>query len=216
MAGKLWTDEDVTALRREWDIGTPVVQIAAKLNTTEAAVTGKVHRLQLTKRQSSVIKKRTVTIDGSLVEVDVIKAVPAGKHVVPVTTLPPLASDSLVVPLPKVRLRITPGEIGECCWPLTHHRPHQFCGNQTLPGHNYCGFHAWKASEASERKTADATVQEAPAVSARQGQARRTGAECQSAAPLATNPTPMVSSNGEATNSSKEPVANTIGLEAVA
>jgi GcrA cell cycle regulator len=83
-----WTDEIIARLRELWDEGHSTAEIGRRLGFSKNAVVGKAHRLDLPARPSPI---RRETVEAA--------AAPRSE---PVTTLPPLPSDTqpLAPPMP--------------------------------------------------------------------------------------------------------------------
>jgi GcrA cell cycle regulator len=51
-----WTNQDLDQLRMLWDEGVPTAEIARRMGRSKNSVVGKAHRLQLTARESPIIR----------------------------------------------------------------------------------------------------------------------------------------------------------------
>jgi GcrA cell cycle regulator len=150
MTGHPWTDEQITLLIRLWGDGMPVLEMAERLGVTVAAITGKVHRLGLTKRQAST--RRRPDGQACLNQNPQVN----GRRVAPRVTLEPLLSAPVPPPRPALgdRFRIPAGCVGACCWPTTDRRPWLFCEAPTVPGKPFCADHAKIGYETLEERAA--------------------------------------------------------------
>ena len=143
-----FSDAEIVLLRRLWADGHSTAAIGRHMGRSKCSIVGKAHRLDLPARPSPIrrdggdpyaaARRQTVAR--------------AGK-----TTLAPLASAAVVMPLPPLRAetskraaaaaRATTGRVIPCCWPIGEPatREFRFCGAESVPGKPYCEEHARRA-----------------------------------------------------------------------
>jgi GcrA cell cycle regulator len=129
-----WTSDRVTALRRMWAEGLSGGQIAARLGgTTRNAVIGKVHRLGLSKRATTV---RTKSRRPRQLRTPAVPRPPAPRQV------PYVPPEELVIP-PAERVAFGDLESRHCHWPIgdPHDADFAFCGRPAARGRPYCDYH---------------------------------------------------------------------------
>ena len=164
-----WTDERVDTLKKLWADGLSASQIAGKLGeVTRNAVIGKVHRLGLSGRITTVRNKtvrpretnpRTKTRvrgyrqSGSAVALREF-ALQAGVEAFTGPAYQP--AEELVIPLHERATILTLKE-SSCRWPIgdPQHEDFHFCGRNKVTGLPYCEFHARRAFQPVQQRRRD-------------------------------------------------------------
>jgi GcrA cell cycle regulator len=150
-----WTDERVETLKKLWSEGLSASQIANRLGSvTRNAVIGKVHRLGLSGRATTV-RTRSSNRPRSRGQQPRRPRPRFGPGAGPFSGLwrpqggtteytPPV--EELVIPLAE-RKSILTLQDGHCRWPIgdPQHADFHFCGKDKITGLPYCEFHARKA-----------------------------------------------------------------------
>jgi GcrA cell cycle regulator len=162
-----WTDERIEALKELWAAGLSCSQIACRLGgVSRNAVIGKVHRLGLSGRVTTVRKVRIGPTRRERAHCNKMHALIWGR-----AALSPLRQAMTTTPLPEpapddiARVSFLDLDESSCKWipgnPLTT-KPHepQFCGLKRIEGQPYCLDHCKRAFRLPE---IDSRSQPAPA-----------------------------------------------------
>ena len=144
-----WTDERVELLRKLWDDGLSVSQIADRLGgqVTRNAVVGKVHRLKLTGRgrvsPALVQPKKPAAIPARVAHTPSEERVSVARfEPPPVRKEAVRPTEAVVVPISR-RLALTELTERTCKWPNGDPVSEDFsyCGNEAGASGPYCTYH---------------------------------------------------------------------------
>lgn len=141
-----WTEDRIDELKRRWDAGESCSEIGRAIGVTRNAVIGKVHRLKLKARGSTVSmeqrEQRRLIHDAARVERqrNQRRRVRGTKMQEPPVTPPPPFIGSLNIPFADLRPWLS-GGTNQCRFIAAENPGPDYlaCGNETLPGESYCG-----------------------------------------------------------------------------
>jgi GcrA cell cycle regulator len=162
-----WPAREIATLRRLWDEGVSTNEIGRRMGLTKNAIVGKAHRLDLSERESPIIRSGPITEAGHRRKARRAAPPPVGRA----ATLPALASVQEAPaprpaepPAPHVPPRTVPrdrpaaqpamarsGRVVTCCWPIGEPGKRdgptafRFCDVPSDPGKPYCADHCRKA-----------------------------------------------------------------------
>lgn len=134
----LWTEEEITVLRREWGNGVSCREIGKLINRSKNAVIGKAHRLDLAERPKN--PKPVPSVKKVRVKITVIEMVAPPKRRVPKapTFYAPEGPLSGSVPIGIMELT------RDSCRSIVGYGPNGlavYCGDQTFLGKSFCPTH---------------------------------------------------------------------------
>ena len=139
-----WTDEMVDKLRQMWTEGKTATEIAKELGVTKNSIVGKVHRLCLTARPSTIKSKDEEPVEKVEVEKEIPEEVEENVEVVaePVESVKPEKTEKKHKS--NCHVKLVELDSHTCRWPLGDPRDEDFCfcGKKVRMGQTYCEEHA--------------------------------------------------------------------------
>lgn len=156
-----WTIERIDELRRRWSEGESAFLIAESFGITRSAIIGKVHRLKLPQRATTIAKipvagkrwnparwererrkpvpKRSLSVRAHTLASGTERM--KVQRTVPVVVLPHVEPPSLNLSLYELTE-------ATCRWPHGNAAPFSFCGHDTYYG-SYCAYHQHRSTSKS-------------------------------------------------------------------
>ena len=149
-----WPVEKVEALRELWAKGVKKSDIAAQLNVSPHAITGKVYRMKF-QREDATEKKISFRPAKKMQQTKPASKPLTASKAEPTQSKPPAPLRNLPeVPTPNAKPWLQRG-LYECCFPVGQpERPalQMACCNKTTPGKAYCTDHQERMFQQDRRK----------------------------------------------------------------